>query len=493
MRKNLPLLFLAMSTCSLLYATTSVVTNSATSGDGSLATIVSAASNGDTITFNVDSTTVLLDNAITMKSLVVNGLNVYNNTPIVLKQTTAGRGLFSLASGITAKLSHLIIDGTGLLGNTAITTANGSTLYIDSCVFRNINAQANNGGATRIQGAASITNSSFEGNTTGGGYGGGALCIYNAASVSIDKCSFIGNISNINGTNKNGGGAIVARSTAANPLALTITNSTFANNKSQLMGGAILATVQSSTNYVLNLSATNCTFTGNQGIGAINTLTTINGTVNVQLINCIAAYNIDTLGTSYMDVVETKGTNESTVSLVTPNHVLYSNAATMVTAGHQCILIDPTTADVFSNYSSFGTGLKRPELSVSGGMTVAMISSTSLAIGAGMASTESLTVPTIDQLGQTRPSIPSIGAVEYKILTETGTVKAENNVVVFATGKNIKFYGLDKKAAAEIYSLTGLLLKKEVVENGSSVTLNNASEGLYIVKINGKGYKVLFR
>ncbi|MGB4415931.1 MAG: hypothetical protein WBI53_13725, partial [Paludibacter sp.] len=154
MKTKMLLLLVAMAVGSTLSATTITVTNANASGAGSLTQAFTDAVAGDMINFNFDGTELSFTDVVTMKSITIDGLNAFNNQKLVLKQSTASKGFFSLASGITATLTNLVFDGTGVLGNTAITAANGSTINISNCVFKNINAQANNGGAARIQGVA---------------------------------------------------------------------------------------------------------------------------------------------------------------------------------------------------------------------------------------------------------------------------------------------------------------------------------------------------
>lgn len=494
MKKKSLLILFVFSICMTLSAATLTVTNNASSGDNSLVAAITAAAAGDTITFNFDGTEISLADAITMKNLYINGKNAFNKKAIILKQSNTAKSFFTLASGITAKLSDMVLDGASINANTAITAANGSTLSIERCIFKNIIAQGNNGGVARLQGKASITNSSFENNSSSGGYGGGALCIYNAAEISIDNCSFIGNTANINGTNKNGGGAIVARATVANPCNVTITNSTFSNNTAGLTGGALMASVQSSSVYTVNLKAVNCTFTGNKGIGAICAHTTVKGNANVVLVNSIILNNIDTASTSaYSDIMEIKGTDPTTVAQVDPRNIIYSVAPTIVTTDKNCIQVsDPSTTNIFNVYETFATDKKRPVLSAVDNVIVAMISSTSQAIGNGIKTLEGTTIPSTDQLGVTRPATPSIGAVEYKLLTGLPS-EAASTISYYVKGRELFITGLSDNDIAYIYNIQGALVKKNTLNNNSSISLNDIPGNLFIVKVKDMAFKLMVR
>ncbi len=491
MKTKLLLLLVALVVGSTLSATTITVTNVNSSGTGSFAEAYTSATTGDIINFNFDGTELIFTDVIVMKSITIDGLNVFNNQKLILKQATASKSFFSLASGISGTFKNLVFDGTDILGNTGITAVNGSTLNIDACDFKNINAQANNGGAARIQGVANIINSTFQGNTTGGSYGGGALCIYNAADVTINKCSFIGNTSVANGNS--GGGAIVARGTAATACNVKITNSTFANNASGKTGGAILSSIQSSTAYTVNVTAVNCTFGGNKGDGAISSLTTAKGTANVYLVNSLVVNNVDAAAGVYSDLLETKGTDAATVALIEPHNVIYSVASsTVVTTDRNCIQVaDASTADIFKELETFATDKKRPVLTVSNGQTVAMISSSSIAKNAGVSALTGYTIPTVDQLGETRSSTPAIGAVEFKDLgLGVPSINIDNKITLNIKNREIFVSGITKPTTAQVFSLTGSILQNVFVSDGSSISLQNTQGSIFILRIENKNFKV---
>jgi predicted outer membrane repeat protein len=491
MRKKMLLFSLLVAMGLQIQAATLSVTNNSASGAGSFAQAFTDAVAGDIIVFNFDGTELSLTDAIPMKSITIDGFNTFNGYKVVLKQTTASKSFFTLAAGITATFKNIVFDGTGILGNTALTAANGSTLNVDACVFKNINAQANNGGAARIQGAATITSSLFENNITGGGYGGGALCVYNAATVTVDKCSFVGNTSNASGNS--GGGAIVARGTVATACNVTITNSTFANNYSGKTGGAILSSVQSSTAYTANVTAVNCTFTGNQGDGAISALTTANGVANVFLVNALVVNNVNVAGDAYSDLLETAGTNAATVVKIDLYNVMYTTASTtVVTTGRNCIQVaDPATAVIFKSLETFATSYKRPVLSEISGNKIAELITGSLALNAGVATLAGYTIPSVDQLGATRPATPSIGAVEYVTGTTVISEHENNKLTVRVEGRMVAFTGIEGNQELLVYSMGGQLTGRYTIGNEEPVQLSQP--GLVLMKIQNNTYKVVVR
>jgi hypothetical protein len=495
--KTKSLLFvLALAMSFTLSAATITVTNGNASGEGSFAQAYTDAVAGDVINFNFDGTEISLAGAVVMKGITINGLNAFNGQKIILKQTTASQAFFTLASGITATFQNLVFDGTGILGNTAITAALGSTLTVEGCTVKNINAQGNNGGAMRIQGVASITNSVFEGNTCAGSYGGGALCIYNDAAVSITGCSFINNTSaSTSGTpNRSGGGAIVVRGTGTtgNPTEVSITNSTFANNNSSNFGGALLASVQSGTNYTVNVDLINCTVTGNTGNAGVEVHANSNGTLNLDLINTIVTNNVNASG--YNDLLE----NKEATATATLTSSLYNSmlSVSSVTPGvdRNCIIInDPATANIFKTLETFATDKKRPVLTDTMGHKVAEISSTSIAKEAGVATLTGYTIPTVDQLGATRPATPAIGAVEYDFTNNIIPNQDNQSVKIRMENSTVSFSGLSGEQQINVYGLTGNLLHKGLINNNENLSLGHLNANLVIVRVQNKSFKVMLK
>jgi len=485
MKTKFLLFFGVLCLSSTLTASTITVTTGDLTGTGSFTEAFTNAVDGDIINFNFDGTTISFTDAFVMKSVTINGTNSFNNQAVTFKQTTASKSYFTLASGITATFNNLIFDGTGVLGNIAITAANGSTINITNCIFKNINAQANNGGAARIQGTATITNTSFLGNSSSGTYGGGAICIYNAANVTIDNCSFIGNTSVANGNS--GGGAIVARGTTATACNVTITNSTLANNISGKTGGAILSSVQSSSTYTANVKVINCTITGNQGDGAVSALTTANGTANVYLVNSIVTNNVDAVAGSYSDLLETAGTTSGTIVHIEPHNVIYSTASsTIVSTGTNSITVaDPETANIFQSLETFATNKKRPVLTLINSDSIAMISANSIAIGAGISSLSGYSIPTIDQLHITRPTNPAIGAVEYKNLsTAVRNISDETAPKMTVANDILTVSGIENGSKIAIYNPSGMLLMQKLINDGESISVRPFQQSFLIVKVN---------
>lgn len=494
-RRSLLFLLFSIALISTISATNITVTNNLSSGAGSFTDAIASAVDNDAISFEFEgSNEILLIGEITMKSITINGTNTLNGSRVILKQTVAGKSIMIVNTGVSVSLSNLIFDGKDGAQKLAITAANGSTLNIDKCIFRNINSGTDNGAAGRLQGVANITNTLFENNTCAGSYGGGALCIYNSADINIDKCTFIGNSST--GAANRGGGAIVARGTQSVPCNVKISNSTFLNNLSTNTGGAILASVQSSSNYTVNLTAVNCTFAGNQGNGAISALTTSKGISNIYLVNSIVLNNVDA-GGAYSDLYAGLGATADPAAsvLIEPHYVIYSVASeSVVTTGGNCIQVaDPSAANIFKELETFATDKKRPVLSVSGDQKVAMISSASIAKNAGIASLSGYNIPTVDQLGESRLATPAIGAVEFKdMVTGVGTVN-NDNIQLIVKGRDVVVSGLSGESDLAIYGLSGHLLYKTTARNNAVISLEKIPGNFFIVKVQNSSVKVLLK
>jgi len=496
MKTKILLLLNLLLISTLSFGFTRTVTNANASGEGSFAQAFADAVTGDTINFNFDGTEITFSGEFTMeKSITFHGLNAYNDQKVIFKQA-AGSRFFKLNTGFTGTFKNLIFDGTDILGNSGIDALKGSTLNIDSCEFKNINAPANNGGAVRIQGTANIVNSVFDGNQASGSYGGGAIAIYNNAEVVIDKCTFVNNSSLKTGSpNGSGGGAIVIRGTVATPTKLTVSNSTFANNNSSNFGSAILCSVQSSkTNCIVNVDIINCTITGNAtavASGAVEMYANFLGTLNLNLINSIVTHNVNSSG--YSDVLETTESTTTATYTTELYNTIYGVSSVTPDAGRNCIAVaDPAVANIFRSLETFATDKKRPELTSVSGQKIAAISETSIANAAGIATLAGFTIPTEDQIGGDRPATPSIGAVEY--YPSVGVSDAVNTELKMITkDKVISFTGLSEVSPVAVYGLTGNLLHQSLVGNNQEISLNHLSDNLVIVRINNKSFKAFLK
>jgi len=471
------------------------VTNANASGEGSFAQAFANAVAGDVINFNLDGTEITLPNAMAMKNITINGFNAFNGERMILKPAGADKSFFTLSPGITGTFQNIVFDGTGILGNSAIDAANGSTLNIDNCVFKNINSQNNNGGAMRVQGVANISNSLFEGNYSNGSYGGGAICIYNAADVKIENSSFVGN-------QGQRGGAVMVNSTVGSPLNLEVINSTFANNSvegaSNARGGAVYLQASFSAATLINSKFINCTFTGNYAINNGGGLCayTNNDTkkIYIDMINCIIAYN-KTGNHSDIDVWNLG----SRVFFNTATNCIYGTAAggaAGIVWTNSIHPADINLAVIFDEIEDWTGSFKRPVIANIQGLEVAKLSKYSIASGAGVATLSGFSIPTTDQIGNDRPATPAIGALEVIADFPTRDIQHsgdENSTRIFVKNKTISFQGLSGTQMLSVYSMTGSLLHQSPVNNHEYLSLDHLSDNLVIVCVEGKRFKIFLK
>jgi len=215
--------------CPLLQAesVTLTVISTADSGAGSLRDAISAAANGDVITFDAS----LAGQTITLTSgpLVVDNLETTIEAPSLaagprLDGNQASR-VFSVLNGASLTLSNLLLeDGREISGNGGGIFVENATLVMSGCVLQNCYSQYNGGGA-------------YLGNGT---------------TASIDRTLIAGNESN-----SFGGGLFLIGTVSAE-----LTNSSVQGNRAQFAGGML--------NFADAPSITNCTIQGNSGAGIRN-------------------------------------------------------------------------------------------------------------------------------------------------------------------------------------------------------------------------------
>lgn len=257
-----------------------------------------------------------------------------------------------------------------------------------------------------------------------------------------------------------------------------------------------MSSVQTSTGstFVADVTAINCTFSGNKGNGAVAAYTNIKGSSILNLVNCLVVNNIDIAGTAYSDLVESIGEDPTGSAEINVNNIIYNTASeTIDMTGKNCITVnDPATADLFKTLETFATDMKRPVLTAKYGQKVAEISSTGLAVAAGVATLTGYTIPTVDQLGADRPATPAIGAVEV-IMASNVVEPDENNITIAVRNKLITVSGIEKESMLKVYGITGNLLHKSMVTNNQQVNMEKITDKLVILQVQGKSFKVLLK
>ncbi|MEM8954445.1 MAG: right-handed parallel beta-helix repeat-containing protein [Verrucomicrobiota bacterium] len=189
------------------------------------------------------------------------------------------------SGGAVYTLSNLTVTRCTFDSNHATTFTGGainsiftSWMLTDSTFTGNTGALG--GGAVSITGTpnATISNCTFEGNSSATG-SGGAIVHQSGAGPDITDCAFVGNSSGASG------GALSYQSAGTDP---SITNCTFTGNDAAIHGGAVSLVATSPT-------VTNCSVQGNNatnnggGFWCGSTSSVANS--NVAFVNCIIWYN----------------------------------------------------------------------------------------------------------------------------------------------------------------------------------------------------------
>lgn len=241
---------LALAVCT--GADAAVVTNTDSSGPGSLVQALIDTPAGGSVTFDASFTGTGVERTIQLTGPLNLSRDVYIFGPGALALTIrAAPGSPHInTSGITLYVSNLTFaDGTATAGGSIY--SNGSLLLV-GCVFRN-NTASTGGGAVFCNGPSDVRECSFEGNTSGntaGAFGRGPL-----GNCYLLACTFLGNSSG------RGGAVDVALGLSGTT---TLENCTFVQNRATSGGGALWADSL--------VTVTHCTFTGNasdEGAGAI--------------------------------------------------------------------------------------------------------------------------------------------------------------------------------------------------------------------------------
>ena len=272
-----PALMLALACCLLLantaHAATLTVTDlsDSTSDTGSLRYLIAHSNSGDTINFQAGLTgTITLTNGtlsisqdLTIQgpgasSLTISGNNAstvftVNSGTVTLDSLTITGGSDANFGGGITNLGTLTVSNCTLSGNFGTQgggIVNGGTLTVSNCTFSGNTANGFGGGIDNAFATATISDSTFSGNSGGTSGQGGGILNY-SGTMTVNNCTFSGN--SVSGGN---GGSIDNRASST----LTVTNSTLSGNSasgsSSSFGGGIFN--ESST-----LTVSNSTLSGN--------------------------------------------------------------------------------------------------------------------------------------------------------------------------------------------------------------------------------------
>lgn len=512
MKKQL-LLSLVLCFVMNLPAATLVVTSSdyKETTVGTLPYCVKNATNGDVIEFDFEGSEIKLAGGTMLiqgKSITINGINKRNNQKVAL----TGSGYFSIfeiskgeeegAVAGTLILNQLIIRDISEGSDSAIKGTGGGKLVAAHCEFINIESGTMGGVLNFNHSPLELDHCLFKGNISFAEEatdGGGAIRLYGTGSKTmISSCSFIGNIS------YNRGGAIYAQ----NGSEITAYNCIFTQNEAVSperkgtdggvsdRGGALFL-AGSGSNTTIHLI--NCTIAGNiarTAGGGLAMLSSGAARSTATLINTILAYNIhDAKSPGYNDFREFLKEGENVGDVANAYNCIYgvATAAFNNRIKPNTVQITAADANVFEATEPFAienniNNCIRPLIKEVNGVAVAMISADGIANGTGtpttpVAAPSKLEIPKVDQLDNNRAAIPSIGAVEYKLITAISQMAEEGGLKIFSNGSFVYVSGLTNGALASVYDMSGQQIKREKLDNSGYLELKDVTEKIVIVKI----------
>ncbi len=306
---------------------------------------------------------------------------------------------------------------TGTANHRVMNISANLTVTLKNLTIRN--GKETKGGGIYVDSGSSLTmtNCTVSKNITTTGSGGG-IYLKDKNSLTLTNCTISGNATTA--TTSYGGG-IYACDSSAPGTTITVTNCTISGNSAKKRGGGIFITTDEGS---ASATLTNCTLSGNSaetgdGGGVYNANPMGSSTNNsLTLINCTLKGNTASAGSG-------GGIYSKNVSAMT-NCILWGNTASTnpqidmpdYTIPTYCV-IQGGNSNTFTRTGNLFTDPKLGELANNGGPTqtcalAADSSARDAGLGVGETITGTLTVPTTDQRGISRPqgSAVDIGAYE---------------------------------------------------------------------------------
>lgn len=500
-----------------LIPTQSSATTLTASNETTLLSAISAANTGDIVEFSSDivvNAAVSISKAITLDG---NGYTISVPRPGV---TEAGANeaspsnfrVFTLSGSLTVALRDMTIKGGNAQG-AGVYVSTGTTAQISGVRISNSRYAQGGGGGIYNAGITYLTDSVIEKNSAS--YGGGFLNP-SGKSMFVKNTMFANNRSE---SSSGGGGA------AENQGTLYINNSTFSNNASTEIGGAI-------NNYYGTLYVSGSSFTGNVAYGGygggaigrnggsaniVSSLFAYNYSRSAGTTASPSAYRLDDVGVTGLSITTGTGVtlrysvyHAATTSATVTNSTAYAGAAdgsdnSLFTGGNLEKLIDGTgsqigTAFVFKPFLVRQNGILAPALKTSstalGEGTPIQFNATTGATAyydrlAGtpawstiVGSPANSDLVTLDQYGETRhASTPAAGAVEriFSNLYSLKSVQASGGSVsgasvfgeVYPAGTEVTVTAIPNAGQTfSAFTLTQNGSTTSVTSNPITVTLN---------------------
>lgn len=467
------------------------------------------ANNPDMVTFCIkDNNKIDLTKNIALgsKAIIIDGFNNATKNYIVLDGSAYGR-IFSNSAGANVELRNLKLTGCNNIV-WAISGGANTNVFLNQCDFydNDGSAKSNNGGAIRCNGAnLKVYNCNFSNNICDGTYGGGAICFYNGdkngtnvATLDVESCSFINNksLSTSESSPGPGGGAICIFPSHANSknTKASIKNTTFYGNYSSYRGGAVY--VKNASTEALNVDFINNTIAANSAVnggGGLCFFGNENTKINIALINNLITNNerngeVNNFGwynrnervfiTAYNNIVTEKG-------------AFYNNFVKVATPNDNQLIEDKTSIYKEVQKATVGTLTLDVPVLDGGFYKVAPLCEYSKASGAGIATLEGYTIPTKDAAGNTRPAVPSVGAMEISNNLPTSfDGVSSTEMKLNKIGNQLVVNGIES-GVVNVYNLLGELVLSSSIDETKTMSIESLSNGIYVANIESVSFKFI--
>lgn len=437
------------------------------------------------------------------------------------------------AAAVTSRLKPYsqVICGESAMNTVIDFTGLNTGLFVDqyeiTLTLRNLTLQ--NGGNTTEEGGGAVwmhalTSLVMENVIVSDNYAnriGGAICFY-GKKLDVNNCYFSNNKVYDTGNGKWAYGGVMFIQGFDNNVNVTITNSTFANNTSDVFGGALTFWKVSGLD-ADNVLIRNCVFYNNKALNTTHTWT--GGAINMQSLST-AQINAKLINNTFYENFSGNGLTPTTLLaqgaktyLTLVNNILTNSSSDGVTmfvldgsapylAGKHNIVrsvnAEVTTTDFYTlmannNYldptSAMVTGAKF-ENSLTDNSTAdvykvpflqTLSGSTTIDAGIGIYAAPNL-VSTTDIRGATTVGTKDIGAFEFGgIFSALRNNFEMNDITVNVKNSAISIDSrTNQMLTVNLYSLTGSLIKKSV-STDNNITINVSNSGTYLLSIESNG------
>lgn len=450
--------------------------------------------------------------ALGNKAIIIDGFNNATKNYIVLDGSAYGR-IFSNTAGANVELRNLKLTGCNNIV-WGITGGANTNVFLNQCDFYDNDGSARaiddaiNGAAIRCNGASlKVFHCNFSNNSCGGNYGGGAICFYNSgtntATLEVDASSFVNNSSIINNKYNTtlGGGAILIYnlSSSGTSIKASIKNSTFFGNSTKYRGGSVYVTNENTAQEV-TVEFINNTISGNSAVNNGGGLcffgvsrNKIDSRINIALINNLITNNerngeVNNFGWWNLGsrVLITAYNN-----IVTEQGAFFNNFVNVATPNDNKLIEDKTSIYKEVQPATVGSATLVVPVLEGGFYKVAPLCEYSKASGAGIATLEGYTIPTKDAAGNTRPAVPSVGAMEISNNVPTAVDGVSSTEMKLnKIGNQLVVNGIES-GVVNVYNLLGELVLSSSIDETKTMSIESLPNGIYVANIESVSFKFI--